>query len=329
MSKKRDWFKWKLRAGTRGTIRRTSRRTGNGFEVMGACIAMLDHARGASHWTENPEGVFTTTIEDLATDYSTQETRVREVLGALVGTGWLRSSGDVAAVDSEDDIHFRIVRYLAFNDPQGSSTDRKAAERDSEIVAAKAMTYRSLLESDVDAARVSEAVDLQRSVTTSADSDGWCTEGEGEREGEGEQEEITISSPSLPKDDLARRLFDHWLSVTKRNANQNRLTKKRVGLIRARRSDGYEEAHLFAAIDGIARSPWHSGENPSGTRYDTFDFIFRSGENIEKGIERTVTDANRAAAGTPVQSTQAVAPRHHISEEYDDGIQWHTNEPAA
>lgn len=284
MSKKREWFKWKLRSGRRGTLRRAAIRSGNGFEVMGACVAMLDHARGESHWTENPEGVFKTSILDLSIDYGTPESRVRESLGALVATGWLNASGDVAVVGAEDEIHFRIVRYLAFNHPQGSSTDRKAAERDSEVVAAKALLFRGLLAEDVDPAQMAEVLDLRGSVTTSASGAEIaqkCTEGEGEGE-------LTNMSSSVKptSDDLARKLFELWLTETGRNPNQNRLTTKRRGLVRARLKDGYTEEQLRQAIQGIAASPWHQGQNPSGQRYDTFQFIFRDGENIEKGIER-------------------------------------------
>lgn len=138
------------------------------------------------------------------------------------------------------------------------------------------------------------------------------------------------TSPKAPQADAARRLFDHWLTATGRNPNQNRLTTKRRRMVKGRLSDGYTEEQLHAAIDGIASSPWHRGENPSGTRYDTFQFVFRDGENVEKGLERAAADAARAAAGTPVQPIRGSSPRHAISEEYDDGIQWHDNQnPAA
>lgn len=295
MSKRRDWFKWKLRSGRRGTLRRAALRTGNGFEVMGACIAMLDHAREASHWTENPEGVFKTTLEDLSIDYTTPEQRVREVTGALVATGWLDAQPDPATADPDHEIAFRVVRYLAFNDPQGSSSDRQAASRDAAIVEQKAALYRGLLENDADPARLAEVLDLRGNVTTRNNLDGLCTEGEEKRE----EENNDISSTSAePKIDHARILFDHWIQATGRHAGQNRLTTGRRSKVNARRRDGYTPDQLKTAIDGIASSPWHSGDNPGSKRYDTFDFIFRSGENVEKGIEFAAGSANREAAAT-------------------------------
>lgn len=121
------------------------------------------------------------------------------------------------------------------------------------------------------------------------------------------KKEKTDLSPSVPKDDLPRRLFEHWLKATGRNANQNRLTKKRVGLVKARKKDGYSDEQLFAAIDGIAASDWHAGRL-NGTRYDTFDFIFRDGENVEKGLDRSTSatnqDAVQAAGGVDLEATR-------------------------
>jgi hypothetical protein len=276
-SKRRGFFKWKVGAGRRGTIRRAALRSGNGFEVMGACIALLDHARDQSHYRDNPEGAFRTTLEDLSIDYSTPVERVRETLGALEATGWLKVSPDVDEVSDEDDITVRVVRFLTYNDPQGSAADRKAAERDRK------------------AAEVRECADLRGSVTTRHASRAKSLEREGEeRESQGSNE--PLSATAARKADVAQDLFDLWIAETGRNPNQNRLTKSRRRMVNGRVNDGYTVEQLQQAIRGIAASPYHRGENPQGTRYDTFDFIMRSGENVEKGIERAAAPIDDVAA---------------------------------
>lgn len=330
MSKKRNYFKWKLRAGTRGTIRRTSRRTGNGFEVMGACIALLDHARTESHWKDNPEGVFKTSVEDLATDYATPEHRVRETLGALVATGWLQASGDVAVVGAEDEVHFRIIRYLAFNDPQGSDADRKAAQRDREIVEEKALTLRFLLATDIEPALVAELPDLQASVTGRPVSAAMSLEGE-ENKKESKKED-TSSTSDKPKRDLsaeAQLVFDHWVSTWQKRSNTVFSRDRKAATI-ARLNEGYTVDQLKEAISGYRHSPHHMGTGPNsgGKAWDDLELFMRSGSKVDAGVAHGVAAASRVSAGTPVQSNSI--PRHVISEEYDDGIQWHDNQhPAA
>lgn len=93
------------------------------------------------------------------------------------------------------------------------------------------------------------------------------------------------SSSTTASVDNAKFLFEYWLAKTGRSHQQYRLTKSRRAKVNGRLSDGYTIEQLKQAIDGIAQSSWHSGDNPNSKRYDTFDFIFRSGENIEKGID--------------------------------------------
>jgi len=266
MSLKRDYWKWRIGAGRRGTLRRASMRTGNGFEIMGACAAMLDHARRESHWIDNPEGAFTTSIEDLAIDYSTPPDRVREALGALVATGWLSVSPDPATVGADESVSVRVNKYLDFNYPQGSDADRKAAQRLREADEAR------------DAA-LGKTRQEQEVVTGCHELSVKSLE---ERREEEKRNTSTKAAPSL---DIPRMLFDHWLTATSRNANQNRLTTGRRAHVNGRLRDGYTVEQLQQAIDGIAGSAWHKGANPNGKRYDTFDFIMRSGENVEKGME--------------------------------------------
>jgi len=129
--KRRNFLKWQLGGGKRGTLRRAARKTGNGLEALGAAIAVVDYARAESHWIGNPEAIFTTTIDDIGADYCVDDDRVREALHALRETKFISIAGnvDLASCESDELLTVKVVNYLKFNDPQGSDADRKTAQR--------------------------------------------------------------------------------------------------------------------------------------------------------------------------------------------------------
>lgn len=302
MSKQRDWFKWKIGAGKRGTLRRASRRVGNGFEVVGACVAMLDHARAASHWIDNPEGVFTTSLEDLSIDYTVPVARVREVLGALVANGWLYASGDVALAADDDDIRFRVQRYLAFNDPQGSDSDRKAAQRERARLAENAAFIGISENSENDDNETEKTAILQGSVTGCHKVSVKSLE-EKRRE---EKKKKDTSEKATPIADNAltkniREVFDYWADATSTGRGRKpAFDAKRQARIRARlRDDKFTVTDLKACVDGFVASPWHNGTD-TGKRWLGIETIFRDAAQVEKGIELAVARSNATAAQTTV-----------------------------
>lgn len=108
------------------------------------------------------------------------------------------------------------------------------------------------------------------------------------------------------RDDTAAvmRIFEHW----KRSLDHPhaRLTPERVRVIRARMREGYTERQIMGAINGCAASPFHTGENDQGTRYDDLTLICRSGSNVE-----------RFAAKAP---DGEVAPQSKEQEKQDDAV---------
>lgn len=264
---------------------------------------LVGMAKHQSHAADNPDGRIEIHLDDLARACCVTRKRAGEALQQLEDADLVRTTA--AKVGT---ICITLNGFAKWQTPRASPAERKARSDFDKKCREKGSDGNGVVavESRVGSGMVTPERDVDK-----------------DKEGD---VEITISSPSA-KDDLPRRLFEHWLAATKRNPNQNRLTKKRSGMVRARIGDGYTEEQLFAAIDGIAASSWHRGDNPSGARYDTFQFIFRDGENVEKGLERSIEAANKSAAGTPVQTT--LKPRHQISEEYDDGIQWITNDDTA
>lgn len=85
-----------------------------------------------------------------------------------------------------------------------------------------------------------------------------------------------------PKSDVARRVFDFWKSATKHPRSY--LDAKRMKLICARLSDGYEEGDLKMAAFGCAHSRFHQGENDRHQVYDSVELIYRNADMVDKFI---------------------------------------------
>lgn len=104
--------------------------------------------------------------------------------------------------------------------------------------------------------------------------------------------------------EAVKRIFEHWKRTL--DHPHARLTPDRVRAVRARLRDGYTERQILGAIDGCASSPFHIGENETGTRYDDLTLICRSGSKLE-GF------AARAPDGAPPPQTAA-------QEKHDDAV---------
>jgi hypothetical protein len=276
-------------------------------------MAMLDHARRESHWIDNPEGAFTTTITDLSVDYGTHPNRVRESLGALVGAGWLSVSPDVAVAGWDDDLSIRVNKYLSFNYPQGSDADRKAAER-----MRKSDEQRDAIFAD--------SVVLQGSVTGCHESSAASLEerrGE-ERRGKRKSPNGDSSSSAKPNPDNrqksnepvgrnlnteAREVFDHWRTTMRKRSNSV-FSADRKSKVVARLREGYTVSQLKEAVTGYSMSAFHMGDNPDGKLWNDLELICRSGSKVEKGMELAVGGANHAASSRAPAAEMSKAEVH-------------------
>jgi len=128
------------------------------------------------------------------------------------------------------------------------------------------------------------------------------------------QEPITINQEPSLKDiqasELAEcltRIFNHWVSSMNKSA-QTKFTDGRKKCVKARLKDGYSELNIITAIDSCAKSPYHMGQNDTGTIYDDLTLICRNGEKLEgfinngnrlpiqqKTKQQSISDNNRAA----------------------------------
>ncbi len=99
-------------------------------------------------------------------------------------------------------------------------------------------------------------------------------------------------------------VFDHWLAVLGnpilRPKRKLQATKSRLAPIRARLRDGYTVAELCTAIDAVARSGFHRGDNEDGAPYIEPKTIFRNEEKVDgwlaaKPPQKTIDKANGTA----------------------------------
>ena len=110
---------------------------------------------------------------------------------------------------------------------------------------------------------------------------------------EEEEEEKILVGDFTPEDDLpvtqlVKDGWNYWLDRTGRHASQNKLTKDRLSMGRK----GFESLISFAkereapepidaavklfriAVDRMAGSPFHSGQNEQGTSYNAWQHLF-------------------------------------------------------
>lgn len=124
----------------------------------------------------------------------------------------------------------------------------------------------------------------------SAQGEGNSEQGIGTREQGPEKQPTNIppapNGASSPKGDHSEgvlRIFDHWRQKLSPKA---KLSPKRKRLILARLGDGYSPEDLCRAIDGCAVSPFHNGENPTGTKYHELTLILRDAEHVDAFMEK-------------------------------------------
>lgn len=121
-----------------------------------------------------------------------------------------------------------------------------------------------------------------------------------------------LSNSDKPSSDVedVRAVFTHWLAITKHDAARTKLTKERRAKIVARLREGYTVDQLKQAIDGCAKSPFHSGDNDRGQRYDDIVTTLKSGSSVEQHIERltgSATSRGRAAASSDEELREMAA----------------------
>lgn len=80
--------------------------------------------------------------------------------------------------------------------------------------------------------------------------------------------------------EAVRRVFVYWQQA--RGHERAHLDAKREKAIKARLTDGYSAEDLCRAVDGIAKSAHHMGQNDARTVYDDIELICRNAANVDK-----------------------------------------------
>ena len=94
--------------------------------------------------------------------------------------------------------------------------------------------------------------------------------------------------------DAIKAVFEHWRSAM--NRPTAKLTSDRKSVISARLRDGYSVQDCCAAIDALAQSKFHRGENDAGKRYDDLRYALKDGSTLERWRDGDTTAESDAAA---------------------------------
>lgn len=101
--------------------------------------------------------------------------------------------------------------------------------------------------------------------------------------------EIESVSETLVSDEPGaveiRTVFDHYRKYHPKAFKKPSSKSKEWSLIRARMREGSTADDLMRAIDGNHVSPFHCGENPGGTKYNSLELIVRDGGKVQTFIE--------------------------------------------
>jgi len=105
-------------------------------------------------------------------------------------------------------------------------------------------------------------------------------------------------------------VFGYW--TAKRGHPRAKLDAKREKNIRARLADGYTVEQLCRAIDGIAKSTFHMGDNDQRTVYDDVELICRNAGNVDKFIR--LADAPLSTSLSKAGAKTAAAGQRWLSQ---------------
>lgn len=129
---------------------------------------------------------------------------------------------------------------------------------------------------------------------------------------EGTHTDFALEPPSSMPDDPVGQVLKHWTEQlwSKHHDRAPKFNKKRRAPVSARLRDGYSVADLQRAIDAVARSGFHNGENDKGKVYIEPETIFRDAGRVDSWL----------ATKEPVFSSNRLPPpQMGMSERYEAG----------
>jgi len=76
-------------------------------------------------------------------------------------------------------------------------------------------------------------------------------------------------------------VYDYWVEAVGKSAGRCKLTTDRKSKVAARLREGYTIDELKMAIDGLAGSQYHRGDNEQGKVYLELEQCTRTGSRVE------------------------------------------------
>lgn len=122
------------------------------------------------------------------------------------------------------------------------------------------------------------------------------------------KKDISPDQPKNDKPDEVAEVFAHWQQVM--SHPKAKLDAKRTKLIRSAIKNGYTAEDLKNAITGYTKSPWHMGQNPSGTRYDNLETLIRDAKQIDTGLKHLENNAGVKPYGNQTHHNTSHAGRY-------------------
>ena len=129
-----------------------------------------------------------------------------------------------------------------------------------------------------------------------------------------------VQEELIKKPDLVHAVFAHWVTARKKPPTV-KLSPERRRKVEGRLRDGYTAEQLCVAIDCVARSPHHRGENATGTVWEDLALICRDAVHVDSFLAlaprkpRASVGANTSSAPAYREPTAAEVAAEHARED--------------
>lgn len=81
-------------------------------------------------------------------------------------------------------------------------------------------------------------------------------------------------------------VFNDLVNALDYNVNKIKYTSGRKNKLKMRLRT-FTPEELLTAAKNLANSSWHMGDNPSGIKYATIDFLLRNDEKVDEWLNKT------------------------------------------
>lgn len=118
---------------------------------------------------------------------------------------------------------------------------------------------------------------------------------------------------------MARAVMEAWIQALGKNPKQVRMSQDKKSAVAARLNEGYTLAELILAVQGVALSSWHMGDNDRGTAYNDMVFVLRSGKNVEKFRDLAIAGGEKKPGSVVSQVMDMLREQERFEQEQRQG----------